>query len=146
MSRNKNYLDVSAVAYPPKLHKPRSLLVLTLEQKNEVATATNDACLRLYELYIYKQNWKHFNPTDYKRLGEALEWTESKTKKCKDMLTKAGFLFIKKDTLPDSTKIYRIFLGKEVVNLYKETKQLPSEREGFTYDKDGLNEFLAGSE
>ena len=141
MSHNKNYLDVSAVAYPPKLKMFRSVLMLTLEQQNEIATETNDACLRLYEFYIHKKNWKHFNPTDYEVIGKALQWTASKTKKCKDMLTKAGFLYIKKDTLQDSTRVYRIFIGKEVVSLYKETKQLPSNHEEFTYDAEGLENF-----
>ena len=141
MQHKNNYLDVSAVAYPPQLKLFRSVLMLTLEQQNEIANATNDACLRLYEYYIQKKQWKHFNPTDYERIGAGLSWTPSKTKKCKDMLTKAGYLHIKKDTLPDKTKIYRIFLGKEIVDLYKNTKQLPPSKEEIVYDKDGLEAF-----
>lgn len=141
MERKNNYLEVSAVAYPPKLKLFRSILMLTLEQQNEIAEETNDACLRLYEFYIQKKGWKHFNPTDYATVGSALRWSASKTKKCKDMLVKAGYLYIKKDTLPDNTRIYRIFLGKDVVSLYRETKKLPSEKEDIIYDEDGMQKF-----
>ncbi len=149
MIDNKNYLSVGAIAYPPKLKMRSNVLMLTLDQKNEVANATNAECLRLYEFYIDKKNWKHFNPTDYVKIGKSLDWTESKTKKCKDMLTKAKYLLVKKDTLKDSTKLYRILIGKEVVKLYHETKQFPSstdhepesKKEKITYDEEGMNIF-----
>lgn len=144
MQHKNNYLDVSAVAYPPKLKLFRNILMLTLDQQNEIAEDTNDACLRLFEYYIQKKTWKHFNPTNYENIGKSLRWTASKTKKCKDMLVKAGYLYVKKDTLPDKTKIYRIFLGQEVVALYNETKNLPPSKEEITYDSSGLQEFAQG--
>ena len=61
MNYNKNYLKVGAITYTPKLKIYRSILMLTLEQKNEVAMSTNDSALRLYEYYIDKKTWKHFN-------------------------------------------------------------------------------------
>ena len=57
MNYNKNYLKVGAITYTPKLKLHRSVLMLTLEQKNEIANATNDSALRLYEYYIDKKNF-----------------------------------------------------------------------------------------
>ena len=109
--------------------------MLTADQENEVASDTNDSALRLYKYYIHKKNWKHFVPTDYTRIGKALNWSPSKTEKCKTMLIKAGYLLLKKDTLSDGTKIYRILVGKEIVNEYVNTKKFPAEKEVIYTDK-----------
>ena len=140
MNYNKNYLKVGAITYTPKLKICRSILMLTLEQKNEVAMSTNDSALRLYEYYIDKKTWKHFNPIDYTKVGKELGWTASKTEKCKTMLTKEGFLVIKKDTLKDGAKIYRILLGKELVRKYNETNEFPDDNETIKYITDSIDD------
>ena len=138
MNYSINYLELGAITYPPKLKMYRSILMLTAEQKNEVVKATNDSALRLYEYYINKKSWKHFNPLNYKSIGRALTWSASKTEKCKGMLVKEGYLLIKKDTLPDGTKIFRILLGKDVVSLYKLTNKFPSSEENIIYNEEGM--------
>lgn len=127
MNYSKNYLNIGAITYPPKLKMVRSILMLTQEEERQVVLDTNDSCLRLYKLYIDKKNWKHFNPTDYEKIGEVLGWTAAKTEKCKTMLIAAEYLLLKKDTLNDGTKIYRILLGKDIVQQYKKTKVFPDE-------------------
>ena len=140
MNDSKNYLKVGAITYTPKLKLHRSVLMLTLEQKNEIANATNDSALRLYEFYIDKKTWKHFNPLDYEKVGRELGWTASKTEKCKIMLVKSGFLVIKKDTLKDGAKIYRILLGKELVKKYNETNEFPDDNETIKYITDSIDD------
>ena len=140
MNYSKNYLKVGAITYTPKLKLHRSVLMLTLEQKNEIANATNDSALRLYEFYIDKKTWKHFNPLDYEKVGRELGWTASKTEKCKIMLVKSGFLVIKKDTLKDGAKIYRILLGKELVKKYNETNEFPDDNETIKYITDSIED------
>jgi len=139
MNYSKNYLKVSTIVYPPKLNMYRSILMLNGQQKTEVAIATNDSALRLYEFYINKSTWKHFNPTDYVKIGENLGWTGRKTESNKTLLTKAKYLLIKKDTLKDGAKIYRILLGKQIIEHYLETKELPSNIESFTYKEETFN-------
>lgn len=141
MNYKSNYLNTSTIIYPPRLKYFKNILMLTLEEKNQIATDTNDSCLRLFEYYTHKNNYKHFNPLDYESIGKNLNWTASKTRKCKEMLSKAGYLYVKKDTLPDSTKIYRLFLGKEIVSLYLETKVLPKSKEEIIYDQQDLKQF-----
>ena len=110
--------------------------MLTEDQKRELASNTNDSCLRLYEFFINKKTWKHFNPTDYQRIGEALGWSARKTESSKTMLVKAGYLLIKKDTLKDKTKIYRVLLGKEMVDHYLITKEFPTDTEALVFEGD----------
>jgi len=138
METKNNYLEVSAISYPPKLKLYRGILMLTLEDKNKLVGDTNDSALRLYEYYIGKQKWKHFNPTSYCEIGKALNWSASKTESVKNKLVKAGYVLIKKDTLKDGTKIYRVLLGKEMVHLYNTTKEFPSREETVTLDGKGM--------
>lgn len=142
MNYSSNYLKVGAIVYPPKLKMNRSVLMLTLEQRNEVARATNDSALRLYEYYIEKKTWKYFNPLDYEKIGSRLGWSASKTEKCKTMLTKEGFLLVKKDTLKDGTKIYRILLGKELINVYNETNEFPDDSQAIRYSDSEIEDEL----
>jgi hypothetical protein len=128
-------VNAETVTYTPQLKLYIDKLMLSQEQINEVVEDTNDSCLRLYEFYVTKKNWKHFNPIDYTKIGNVLRWSASKTEKCKCMLTKAGYLLIKKDTLSDGTKIFRILVGKEVVKLYKNNKILPTDKNQITYTK-----------
>ena len=136
MNYSENYLKVGTIVYPPKLTQYRNLFMLTPDQKTEVAKLTNDSALRLYEFFITKKSWKHFNPTDYERIGKVLGWTARKTESNKTLLTKANYLLIKKDTLKDSTKIYRVLLGKPIIEHYNETNEFPSDTEAFTYRED----------
>jgi hypothetical protein len=133
MNYSKNYLNLGTVVYPPKLKMVRSILMLTEDQKREIASDTNDSCLRLYEFYINKKTWKHFNPTDYGKIGEALGWTARKTESSKTILVKHKYLLIKKDTLKDKTRIYRVLLGKDIVKHYLDTKEFPIDSEAFIF-------------
>ena len=56
------------------------------------------------------------------------------------MLTKEGFLVIKKDTLKDGAKIYRILLGKELVRKYNETNEFPDDSETIKYITDSIDD------
>jgi hypothetical protein len=138
MNNNTNYLSLGVIVYPPKLKMYKSLLMLTTEDKNEVSILTNDSALRLYEYYISKKSWKHFNPTDYARIGKELGWSPSKTEKCKTMLVKAGFVLIKKGSLSDGVTIYRILLGKPLVEKYHESNTFPTSEETIHYTKEKL--------
>ena len=125
MEYNNNYFKMSLNTYPPKLKMYRSVLMLTPEDRNEVALLTNDSALRLYEYYIAKKGWHHFNPTNYKAIGADLAWSEAKTIKNKAKLVKAGLLAIIKDTLNDKTVLYRVLLGLDMVAKYKKTGEIP---------------------
>ena len=125
MNYSDNYLNISLVTYTPKLKQFRNHLMLSQEDKNHIATKTNDSALRLYEYYIDKRGWKHFNPTDYERIANDLQWSKAKTEKTKTMLIKAGLLLILKDTLKDKSIIYRVLLGENIIDIYNKTGEFP---------------------
>lgn len=99
--------------------------MITMEEETEIAKITNDSAVRLYKFYIDKKGWKHFNPIDYKKIGDVLGWSKAKTEKTKAMLVKAGLIKIIKDTLKDGTQLYRLLIGKEIVNHYNNTGEFP---------------------
>ena len=99
--------------------------MITAQEETQVAKDTSDSAVRLYKYYIDRRGWKHFNPLDYKKIGEALGWTTRKTETHKAKLVSAGYLVIVKDTLNDGTKLYRLLLGKDIVSKYKKTGTFP---------------------
>ena len=99
--------------------------MITPEQERELANDTSDSAVRLYNYYIDKKGWKHFNPLNYKGIGKDLGWTARKTETQKAKLVNAGYLLVIKDTLKDKTIIYRVLLGKEIVSHYIKTGKYP---------------------
>ena len=123
---SKNYFNVGLIVYPPKLQMYRSVLMLTPEQTRELAIDTSDSAIRLYNYYISKRGWKHFNPLSYTEIGNDLGWTARKTETQKAKLVNAGYLLVIKDTLKDKTIIYRVLLGKDIVSHYNQTGEYPA--------------------
>lgn len=123
---SQNYLNIGLITYPPKLKMYRSVLMITPEQTRQLSIDTSDSAVRLYNFYIDKRGWKHFNPLDYKQIGLALGWTARKTETQKAKLQEAGYLLVIKDTLKDKTIVYRVLLGKDIVSHYKETGNYPA--------------------
>ena len=100
--------------------------MLTTKETRQLSIDTSDSAVRLYNYYIDKRGWKHFNPLDYPRIGNDLGWTARKTETQKAKLVDAGYLLVVKDTLKDKTTIYRVLLGKDIVAHYEETGNYPA--------------------
>jgi hypothetical protein len=125
LNYNDNYLKKGLIVYPPELQMKRSVLMLSKDDRRELIQEVGDSALLLYEFYIEHKGWRHFNPLDYASIGSKIGWTARKTENTKGKLVKSGYLLVIKDTLKDSSVIYRVLLGKRIVDLYNKTGTFP---------------------
>ena len=123
-----NYLEITTKTYSPKQDNLRyyrsGTYMFSKKYKAQVIKDVGDAGLILLEYFYDMRTYAHFNPTDNKRIANDLNWTASKVARVKTVLTSNEYLLILKDTNKDGSKLYRILLGKDLVQHYKVTNNL----------------------
>jgi hypothetical protein len=124
-----NYLKYPCMIYKPYYQHLRKLdkgtYVMTKEYQKEIITTAGDSAWILFEYYYSKYSFKHFKPTDNKKIGEAIGWKASKVARVRTLLVKHRYMLFIKDTVKGGSILYRVLMGKELVTHFIEHGTLP---------------------
>jgi hypothetical protein len=128
---SENYLEVSTVMYKPMSrnlsYAKAGGYVLSEEYTKRLIKIVGDSGYILFNHFYKKSSYRFFIPTDNKKLADGIGWSVSKVERIKTLLVKKGYLLILKDTGNDGCSIYRVLLGTELINHYKDTGHLPND-------------------
>jgi len=122
-----NYLNVTTKTYPPSqrnLRYIRSDYMFTMDYKRKVIKEVGDSACILLEFFYDRRKYNYFKPTDNQYIADSLSWNKKKVERVKTTLVKNDYLLILKDKAKDGTQFYRVLLGKDIVEHYKDTGEI----------------------
>lgn len=120
---SENYLKAISKTYPPTGENLKFVragdYMFKEDYKRELINELGDSGYILFDFFYSRKKFNYFVPTDNHYIAKQLCWSDSKVERVKSVLVKKEYLLILKDTARDGSKIYRILMGKDIVEHYK---------------------------